>query len=146
MSKLVTIFSLFSLFVFDRLTKIYLLKKSLDIPSTTEGFQSDFFHLYLNQDLAFSLPILGILLWPLLAIIFLVLVTWFYQKYLQTGKISWPLALILLGAFSNILDRLLYQGVIDFINLPFSFPVFNFSDVYITIGVGVLILQEFRKK
>ncbi len=61
--------------------------------------------------------------------------------------------LILSGAISNVIDRLHFGCVIDFIDLqvwPASiamrsiagWPVFNFADIYITIG-AMLILTEF---
>lgn len=53
--------------------------------------------------------------------------------------------LITAGALSNILDRLHYGCVIDFIDLGF-WPVFNLADVYITIGAGMLLLNILTKK
>ena len=51
------------------------------------------------------------------------------------------LILILSGAISNLIDRLYFGCVIDFIDLKF-WPVFNFADVYITIGVIMLIYKK----
>ena len=51
------------------------------------------------------------------------------------------LALIFGGALGNLLDRLLYGYVIDFIQLEFvNFPIFNFADIFINLGIigGVL--------
>lgn len=47
---------------------------------------------------------------------------------------------IIAGVISNIIDRLLYKSVIDYINLK-VWPVFNLADVYITIGVILLLLK-----
>ena len=44
--------------------------------------------------------------------------------------------LILSGGISNIIDRIYFGCVIDFIDLKF-WPVFNFADIYITIGVVI---------
>ncbi|MCB9802952.1 signal peptidase II [Candidatus Nomurabacteria bacterium] len=128
----------FSLFVVDRLTKLYILKKS----SLLEG---DFLQFYLNRDIAFSIPVLNFILWPLLILILVFLIFWWQKTYQKQEIVSWPLALIIIGAFSNILDRLIYGGVIDFINLPY-WPIFNLSDSYITIGVFCLIIFELKKK
>ncbi|MDO8556563.1 MAG: signal peptidase II [Nanoarchaeota archaeon] len=50
------------------------------------------------------------------------------------------------GALSNLIDRILYGHVIDFIHMPYwkSFPVFNLADVSITIG-GVLLAWSILK-
>ena len=51
--------------------------------------------------------------------------------------------LILAGAFSNLLDRILHQGVVDFIDVyigSFHWATFNVADVYVVVGViGILI-------
>lgn len=55
-----------------------------------------------------------------------------------------PLILVLSGAISNIIDRLIYGCIIDFIDLK-VWPVFNLADVFITLGV-ILFLFYFYKK
>lgn len=130
--------TIFSLFIVDRLSKLYILKKS----SSLEG---DFLQVYLNQDIAFSIPVPNLILWPLLIVIIVFLAFWFYQAYEKKEIIIWPLGLLLIGAVSNLLDRLFYGGVIDFIKLAF-FPVFNLSDVYITIAVIWLFVWQWQKK
>ena len=56
--------------------------------------------------------------------------------------------LILSGAVGNLIDRLLIGAVRDFISIG-TFPIFNFADAYLTIGVFVLIVDSYledRKK
>jgi signal peptidase II len=58
------------------------------------------------------------------------------------------LSLILAGALGNLYDRLNHGYVIDFIEVYFRdyrWPSFNIADSAITVGVGLLILQIFRK-
>ena len=57
----------------------------------------------------------------------------------------WPWSLIALGAISNVVDRIYYKAVIDFIDIPY-FTVFNLSDIYIFLGVVILIINEFNSK
>ena len=60
--------------------------------------------------------------------------------------------LILAGAISNISDRIVNGYVIDFIYMHyknFYWPAFNFADIYISLGVFILVLQilkDFNKK
>ncbi len=137
--------TIFSLFIVDRFTKVYILQKSSLISSVVTQTGGDFLSFYLNKNLAFSLPIFVWILWPLLLGILAWLLFFTWQMYQQKQMIFLPLSLIITGAVSNILDRLLYGGVVDFINI-WQFPVFNLSDVYITIGVLWVLLFELRKQ
>jgi signal peptidase II len=55
------------------------------------------------------------------------------------------LGLILGGALGNLIDRLLYGAVIDFIDFHF-WPAFNVADSAITIAVLLLLLREYLPK
>ncbi|GAA9298076.1 signal peptidase II [Helicobacter pylori] len=46
---------------------------------------------------------------------------------------------------SNILDRFMHVGVVDYVyyHYGFDFAIFNFADVMIDVGVGVLLLRQF---
>ena len=55
----------------------------------------------------------------------------------------YSLILIISGTIGNYIDRLLYGKVTDFIGLQFGsyyFPVFNFADICLTIGIIILII------
>jgi len=57
--------------------------------------------------------------------------------------------LIISGAIGNLIDRFFYGYVVDFIDFhykKFHWPAFNFADSFITIGVILLIIDEFIKK
>ena len=58
------------------------------------------------------------------------------------------LSLILAGALGNLYDRIHHGFVIDFIEVYFRsyrWPSFNVADSAITVGVGLLVIQTFRK-
>lgn len=60
-----------------------------------------------------------------------------------------PLWLVVTGAIGNALDYLLYGHVIDFFHFVFwgySFPIFNWADSLITLGVIGLVLFSPKKK
>ncbi len=55
--------------------------------------------------------------------------------------------LVLAGAFSNMVDRCVYAGVIDFIELSlcgYSWPAFNVADSAIVAGVSVMLIRYWR--
>ena len=49
------------------------------------------------------------------------------------------LGLVAGGALGNLIDRLAFGWVTDFIRIPFDFPVFNVADSSITVGVAMLV-------
>lgn len=68
----------------------------------------------------------------------------------KNPHVEFPLVLIIAGAFGNIVDFFLYGFVVDFLQFNlwgYHFPVFNFADTSITIGVIWLFLVAcFSKK
>ena len=77
---------------------------------------------------------------------FLILLAIFSEK--KVFRIS--LALISSGALGNAIDRVYFGGVIDFIDFfiyNFHWPAFNFADIFITLGVILLLFDNiFYKK
>ena len=70
-----------------------------------------------------------------------------YLLRMHTGQTLFCLALALLlgGAVGNVIDRMLYSHVIDFLDFYYGtwhFPAFNVADSAITLGAGLLILDE----
>ncbi|AFI03777.1 signal peptidase II [Helicobacter cetorum] len=74
--------------------------------------------------------------------IFLVRQKTFFKAY------SIEFGIIFGAGVSNILDRFVHGGVVDYVyyHYGFDFAIFNFADVMIDIGVGLLILKEFLSK
>jgi len=59
------------------------------------------------------------------------------------------LSLILGGAVGNLIDRLVYGKVVDFIDVfvgNFHWPAFNVADSSLTVGIGIILLTSFIKK
>ena len=58
------------------------------------------------------------------------------------------MSLILSGAIGNVIDRLAYGAVVDFIDvyyLHWHWPAFNIADSAITLGVILLIFDEIKR-
>lgn len=77
----------------------------------------------------------------------IILLTFFALGFLiyYTNKLN-PIGLGLIfgGLIGNLLDRLIYSYVIDFIKISI-WPAFNLADVFLVIGIIILILKEFKK-
>ncbi|MBQ4252988.1 MAG: signal peptidase II, partial [Erysipelotrichaceae bacterium] len=71
------------------------------------------------------------------------LVFWYLYRNEKISAIyRFGLVMIAAGAFGNLIDRISYAYVIDFLDFyifGYNFPVFNFADCCITIGAGLLI-------
>ena len=133
-------FSALLIFILDRFTKIYILKN----PSPDIG--GGFFDLHINTEMAFSLPTTYFVLYPVIVVILGLLISFWKKDWKRKSVLIWPWGMIIIGAVSNLKDRIQYGGVIDFINVPY-FTVFNLADVYISIGVvWILWHQWFHQK
>jgi signal peptidase II len=69
-------------------------------------------------------------------------------KQFQSGYSILGEVLVLSGAISNLVDRVCYAGVIDFIAISYHdycFPVFNIADIAIVTGVGIMLIKLWRQ-
>lgn len=49
--------------------------------------------------------------------------------------------MIIAGGIGNLIDRILYGYVVDFISFPFlRFPIFNVADVFVSVGGFILVI------
>lgn len=97
-------------------------------------------------------------------VISIVLINWLLKLERSQKILAAGLSLILAGAIGNLIDRVLFGHVIDFIQVYYSadscmfgfshiyqytgsmcvWPAFNIADSAITIGAGLLILDMFK--
>lgn len=71
------------------------------------------------------------------------------KKHGGQRMFSWALTLVLGGAVGNVIDRVLYGHVVDFLDFHWAgmghFPAFNVADAAICIGAALFILDELRR-
>ncbi|WP_279129323.1 signal peptidase II [Helicobacter winghamensis] len=81
---------------------------------------------------------------PLLVGIFFYLCK--HKEILKAHSIA--LGMIFGAGISNILDRFMHSGVVDYIfwHYKFEFAIFNFADVMINVGVALILLNMFLRK
>ena len=73
-------------------------------------------------------------------VIVVVLLVWLRRA--GTGVVVFALVLVVGGALSNVVDRVLYGAVIDFVDIHgfgFHWPAFNIADMSIVIGTALLL-------
>ena len=120
------------LFILDRVSKILLLKYFSGIVSVNQGFA---FGIGSNDS--------GGTISSLIVVIALISISIYF---LVSGyEMLLPFATMLSGAVSNFIDRIIYGGVVDFINMKF-WPTFNLADSFITIGVIWILLDLLFRK
>lgn len=69
-----------------------------------------------------------------------------YVLYMREVCYAIPAGLLLGGAFSNIYDRFIHEGVVDMVywHCGFNFAVFNFADVMIDVAVVWFLVLNFK--
>ncbi len=79
-------------------------------------------------------------------VVVIVLIAWLYRLQKNQVRTALALSLVLGGAVGNLVDRVLYGYVIDFIDVYYAswhWPTFNLADSSITLGAALLLLDAF---
>jgi len=149
MKKIIIILAIF---FFDRFTKIYLINLQ------SAGTDIDFyifpfldFNLIWNSGIGFGLAAMetNIYYHIITTIIVFVNAGLIYFLVKSKGIYGYLFALIIGGSLGNLLDRIYYYAVPDFIDLHlgnYHWFIFNVADIFITVGIIGLILVELLKK
>ena len=140
------------IFILDRISKLWIIS-IFNLENSLEIKISSFINLNLiwNKGIAFGLFSYGekfeYNLLTGLIIMIIAIVFWMIIK--TKGFEKYGFLMILGGALGNIFDRLYYSAVPDFIDIyykNFHWFVFNVADIFITIGVLMLIINEITIK
>ena len=76
-------------------------------------------------------------------------IIWLLRKHSAQVLFALALSMILGGALGNLIDRLMYGYVVDFLSFHWDehyFPAFNLADSAITCGAFLLIIDSFKEK
>lgn len=142
--------------VFDQISKLVILERIAF--GETVGVWPPVFSLVLtyNPGAAFSF-----LAWAsgwqryffiVIALVASVVIAWMLVKHRSERFLCFALALILGGAIGNLIDRVAYGAVVDFVLLRWPggpalfdpWPAFNLADSCISVGAVLLIADSFR--
>jgi signal peptidase II len=134
--------------VLDQLTKWWILDHVMQPPRVIEV--TPFFNLVMtwNRGVSFGLfnndsPYNALVLSGVALAIAALLVVWLARA--AQPLMVWGLGLIIGGAIGNMIDRLRFGAVADFLDVHaggWHWPAFNVADAAITIGVAVLIADS----
>jgi len=143
---------IFAIFFIDRFVKLYLINLQ------TNGTDVDFYifsflniFLVWNTGIGFGLVSLeaNIFYHLLTVVIILINTGLIYLLYKSKGLYSYLIAIIIGGSLGNLFDRMYYYAVPDFIDFHIGnnhWFVFNVADVFITLGIALLIAKELLTK
>ena len=151
-SSLNNFFFILFIFLFDRISKIIVINLEKN-----DGISNYSLTSFLNIELIWNDGIaFGLLSFNekyyyniLTAIIIVITLIVFFLMIKSSGYQKYGFLLVFGGSLGNIFDRLYYSSVPDFIDIHinnFHWFIFNVADIFITLGVFLLIYSEFFKK
>ncbi len=140
----------FIVLLIDQLVKL-IIKNALSLNQEVIVIKNFFsIHYLQNEGAAFSIFQNKTLFLILTALICLVILIIYIQKENSLNKISTiSLGLLLAGISGNLIDRLIYKKVIDFLSFTifnYDFAVFNIADIAITIGALLLLINCIKEE
>jgi len=142
-------FFLFFIIIFiDQITK-FIVNKNIAINSSYKiNSFIDIVNIK-NKGIAFGLFSEIISSWIIsivVIVIILFLIMWFFKSDILFEKLG--LLIVIAGALGNLIDRLIFNQVTDFIYFNYDhyyWPAFNFADVFISFGIITLIIAAYMK-
>jgi len=142
------IFLILSIIALDQVTKLAIL--GIDVVDIYPEMEiTSFLNLVLvqNKGISFGLFSRYEIGWLIsILTIGIVVVLFIWMRKLERAILALPFSLIIGGAIGNLIDRLNYGFVVDFIDFHFfgwHWPAFNIADSAITVGVIFLLIASF---
>lgn len=146
--KKVYIIALISLII-DQIVKI-LVSNYLILGQTTKIINNFFYLTYVqNTGAAFSILIGYRYILIIITLIFLYYLYKYTKKQTNLNKLAiLSYGLLLGGIIGNLIDRIIYGYVIDYLDFMifnYNFPIFNLADTFIVIGCIILVINSYAK-
>ena len=85
--------------------------------------------------------LVSILVFVICFVLFLYIFTSAFKENFSTIE-YFAFSLILAGGLGNLIDRIYYGFVVDFIDISFNPYIFNLADSYVTIGILIYVLKS----
>ena len=142
----------FLVYILDRITKIYVLHLSQG-NFGNEIYSSKYLNIFpiWNKGISFGLLSFDKTnLYHLLSIFISIIIFVLIIMAIKSESLKrLSLLIVIGGALGNLYDRIKYNGVLDFIDFHvgnFHWFIFNVADIFITLGIIIMILIEFNGK
>mgnify|MGYP001558711487 CR=1 FL=1 len=127
----------------DQLTK-FLIKENLQLNQSIPIIKNILHLTYVtNTGSAFGL-FKGLNVFFILFSIIVIIVIFYYLKKIKEKVLPFSIGLLLGGTIGNLIDRIFYGAVIDFIDFRI-WPVFNVADSAVTISIMLLIILLWKE-
>ncbi|MBN9542652.1 MAG: signal peptidase II [Alphaproteobacteria bacterium] len=94
----------------------------------------------------FQNPEYGVFIFPIIACIISVYLLWYIKDYVHYLYAT-SVGMVIGGAIGNSIDRIMYGSVRDFLDFHaygYHWPAFNYADISICLGIGLLMLLDFK--
>ena len=134
----------FCLFLIESLIKYYLILNK--VPLEGLYFFAGWLQIayFTNSNMAFGIPLpTNLIIFQVVIVLGLLVIFWRHYFLKQNFIALFAISLLMVGAFSNLLDRLLFGYVIDYINV-FIWPVFNLADCLIVLGILIYLFSDIK--
>lgn len=146
MKQLLYLLLAVGVFLLDRITKWLIITSRITIQQVTPWLS---WYVHYNRGVSWSFlhaknTSVFVLVSLIVLAITMMVAVYAYDQW-QQDKMIWGQLLIIAGSLSNVVDRFVYSGVVDFIYMhihDWSFAIFNIADVAIVLGVCIMIAQE----
>ncbi len=124
------------LIILDQITKWYFFGKNIYVFSLLS------FNYVSNTGVLFGFFKNSNLIFIFFNLLIVLIILYYYKKH---KNYSLGFNFLLAGGIGNLIDRIFRSSVVDFIHLKF-WPVFNLADMFITIGILLLLYSMFKEK
>lgn len=136
-----------AILVIDQLTK-YLVVRNMEVGESIPII-GEFLQLtsHRNAGAAWGMFQGQMIFFYIVTVVVVALLLYIYKKEAKDNFLmQLSITMLLAGAIGNFIDRILFQQVVDFVDVlifGYNFPIFNVADSALTIGVILMLIEFF---